>query len=216
MKIEDFSELIKFLPTDMSSFRIKKSNWIVASQNHIVEDIFRENDIKKISRSEIRSERNNLNLFIIKTLMWGYPTKGRGNNIENLLTNENFHKLQTLLEKYSNLKNISYSELVSDLKYYKIKGLGISTLSKFLYFLEIKIDGYKCVILDDKLIDIINNSNFEEIKPIIGITREFSLKQSKNKLNYINFLETINNISLKLNVDPENVEMFLFFFGKSL
>jgi len=216
MKIEDFSELIKFLPTEMSSFRIKKSNWVVASQNHIVENIFGENNIKKISRSEIRSERNNLSLFIIKTLMWGYPTKGRGNNIENLLTIENFHKLQTLLEKYSNLKTISYSELVSDLKYYKVKGLGISTLSKFLYFLEIKIDGYKCVILDDKLIDIINNSNFEEIKPITGITRESSLKQSKNKLNYINFLETINNISLKLNVEPENVEMFLFFFGKSL
>ncbi|WP_028122954.1 8-oxoguanine DNA glycosylase OGG fold protein [Epilithonimonas tenax] len=216
MNIETFSDLIKFLPTEMSSFRIKKSNWNVASQMKIINDIFEENEFKKISRSEIRAERKNLNIFVIKTLMWGYPTKGRGNNIENLLDDENFSKLQTLLHKYYNIKTIPYNLLVSDLKYYKIKGLGISTLSKFLYFLDIKIDGYKCVILDDKLIDIINNSNFKEVQPLKGITREFALKQSKNKLNYVNFLETINNISLKLNVEPENVEMFLFFFGKSL
>lgn len=216
MKIHDFSKLIEHLPTEVNSFRIYKKNWKVESQKEIVENIFNDKDFIQISRQEIRSEINNIDFFIIKTLMWGYPTKGRGNNIESLLNNESFEKLVKLLLKYKSVDSITFDELVNDFKINKIKGLGISTLSKFLYFLELDIENNPCLILDDKLIDIINNSNFEEINNLKGITREYSLKLNPLKLNYLDFLKSLNLISKKLNVKAEKVEMFLFFFGKNL
>ncbi|KNB60406.1 hypothetical protein [Chryseobacterium sp. Hurlbut01] len=183
MRIDEFGKLIEHLPTEVNSFRIYEKNWKVQSQQEIVKNIFNNKDFVQISRNEIRSEVNNINVFIIKTLMWGYPTKGRGNNINNLLTDESFNKISKLLLKYKALENITFNELVNDFKFNKIKGLGISTLSKFLYFLELKVENKPCLILDDRLIDIINNSSFEEINDLKGIRREFTKNKFKNKLS---------------------------------
>ncbi|MCY0968466.1 8-oxoguanine DNA glycosylase OGG fold protein [Chryseobacterium wangxinyae] len=216
MEIKDFANLIEHLPTEVNSFRIHKKNWKVEAQCNIVEKIFGVEEYIQISRKEIRSEVNNINLFIIKTLMWGYPTKGRGKNIDNLLTDESFEKLSKLLLKYKAIGNIQFDVLVNDFKNNKIKGLGISTLSKFLYFLEIKVEDNPCVILDDRLINIINNSNFEDIYSLKGIKREYTLKSRKSQISYLDFLQSLNEIAEKLNVKSEKIEMFLFFFGKNL
>jgi len=215
MRIDDFAKLIEHLPTEVNSERIYEKNWKVQSQQEIVKNIFNNKDFVQISRNEIRSEVNNINVFIIKTLMWGYPTKGRGNNIDNLLIDESFKRISKLLLKYKALENITFDELVNDFKINKIKGLGISTLSKFLYFLELKVENNPCLILDDRLIEIINSSSFEEINDLKGIKREYSLK-TYSKTNYLDFLQSLNHIAKKLNVKPEKVEMFLFFFGKNL
>lgn len=215
-KISDYTSLINELPTEMNSFRVLKKNWNITSSSHLIATIFNEAESIKISRKEIRLEEK-MDVFIIKILMWGYPTKGRGNNIENLLSEPSFHKLKKLLLKYRAVKHITFDDLINDFNRDKIHGLGISTLSKFLYFLDLKIDGRPCVILDDKLFDIVNNTDFLELNTLKGIKRNDALKKTnKPKLTYFNFIVTIDQISKDLGVTPEKLEMFLFFFGKSL
>lgn len=83
--------------------------------------------------------------------MWGYPTGGRGNNIKNLLAQKQINKLEKIIIKYKNNKSVNLEEILKDMK--DIKGLGLSTLSKFLYFLEVTFNGKVCVILDKRIID---------------------------------------------------------------
>ena len=84
MKLSDYKNFIKLFPTENSGYKIKKQNWLGTDQAKLIEEIF-DNKTEIILTKEKIKKETDLKLFIIKTLMWGYPTKGRGNNINNLL-----------------------------------------------------------------------------------------------------------------------------------
>ncbi|MBS9767667.1 MAG: hypothetical protein KGV44_09035 [Flavobacteriaceae bacterium] len=218
MKITDYKNLIKELPYLEHSFEIKNSVWgNINNQKEIIEDIFKdgkiievgkkEDKIINISRNDLYNSSNDLEKFILKTLMWGYPTKGRGKNIENMLEENNFQKLIKALENYKG-NEITIEQLKKDIK--EIKGLGLSTLTKFTHFLNTTIERNKAVILDIQIIEVISSGKFEEFEDLKEINYDNAIK------HYTEYLKIINNLSEKMNVKQDQVEMFLFMFGRIL
>ena len=206
MKIAQFKNLIQQLPVKQQSFEIYSKNWKVSNQNEIVNNLFNNNQSITLSRFDLTNSVYNLEEFVIKTLMWGYPTKGRGTNIDKILEPMNFNKLISLLDKYS-YREITLDQFSNDLN--SIPNLGLSTLSKFAYFLDTKVDGLQSLILDRKIIVILNSSRFQEFEKLKGI--------KYNSVNqYYEYLKIMSSISTKLNVDVDKIELFLFIFGNNL
>jgi hypothetical protein len=68
-------------------------------------------------------------------------------------------------------------------------GVGMSTLTKFLYFFEMRLQGLRCVILDDRIADVLNAGKFEELSDLKKVTRN-------NKGNhYLEYLELLDSVS---------------------
>lgn len=216
MKISEYKNFIKLFPTENSGYKVKKQNWKSSLDNETLKQIFFEKDDVILTKNKIRKEKD-LKIFIIKTLMWGYPTKGRGNNIDNLLKEKELNKLINVLENFKELNIITFEDL---LNIEKIEGLGVSTLTKFLHLLNIKIKEkdveYECLILDDKIFNILNESDFEELRELRTLKKINRNSVFKDNNNYLDYLIAIDKIAKENDTKPENIEMFLFFFGRNL
>lgn len=207
MKIINFKNFISEFPFKNHAFNIKSENWKVATQQQLIDSIFKHQLEITLNRNDLSNANLNINEFIIKTLMWGYPTKGRGKNIDKLLESNNFNSLLEILKRYKN-KNITALQLKSDIK--NIPGLGLSTITKFTHFLGTTIDGKKAVILDNQIIEAINTNRFEEFKTLQGIT----YLNAPNK--YVQYITIIDELSKSMKVFPDQIEIFLFTFGRNL
>ena len=207
MKITKFKEFIREFPYLNQSFDIKKQNWKIESQQQKLDLIFNENETVTLNRFDLINSKYDLENFIFKTLMWGYPTKGRGKNIEKMLEKGNLERLIKILENYRE-NEISNEQLKKDIK--SIPGLGLSTITKFTHFLDTTINGNKAVILDIQIIEAINTGNFLEFSHLKGISYENAPKR------YPEYLKTINELSKSMNAEPDQIEMFLFTFGRTL
>lgn len=207
MKIEKFQNLIQQLPYEQQSFDVNRKTWEKFNQTKYINRIFENKQTININRFDLINSNGNIADFILKTLMWGYPTGGRGNNITNLLEEENFNRLEKILETYKN-QEITISQLKKDIK--SINGLALSTITKFTHFLDTTIEGKRAVILDFQIIKAINTGRFEEFNSLKGI----SYQNAPNR--YLNYLKIVNELSEKLKVEPDQIEMFLFTFGRLL
>ena len=207
MKISSFENLIRELPYNLQSFDISESNWKVDSQKKIVKKIFDDRASITLNRNDLVQSSNNIGEFIIKTLMWGYPTKGRGNNINNILEKENFNNLVRILKGYKDA-DVTLNELKNDIK--RIRGLGPSTMTKFTNFLNTRMEGKKAVILDLQVIKSINNGRFDEFKSLVGINERCQLSR------YPEYLTIVDDLSRSLKVDPDQIEQFMFLFGNRI
>lgn len=207
MKIIDFQNFIREFPYKNQSFEIKKENWIVDFHKDFIKDLFAGKDTITLNRFDLFNSEMEIKEFVFKTLMWGYPTKGRGKNIDNLLKNENLDKLIQIIGEFKENK-ISVEEMLDKMQ--KIHSLGASTITKFAYFLNTEIDGNKVVILDQRIIDTINSGRFEELDELKGI------KYDKTRKQFCRYLQTINELSKSMNVEPDQIEIFLFTFGRNL
>jgi hypothetical protein len=206
MRIIDFENFIREIPFRNQSFDIKKSIWKCENQIELIEQIFDGKNQITLNRFDLINSSWNIEEFIIKTLMWGYPTKGRGKNIDNLLKEENFKTLSKKLETYRE-SEITIETLKEDLK---IPGLGLSTLTKFTHFLNTKINGFKTVILDNQIIEAINTERFEELNSLKGIKYENAVRK------YVDYIKLIDKLSKQTRSEPDQIEMFLFTFGRNL
>lgn len=213
MKIKDFKLLIEALPFLQQSFTIKKSNWEFANHENLVNDIFIDSQSITLPRNDLFTSAVNaktqqdLKEFIVKTLMWGYPTKGRGNNIMFLFQDQEFDKLLNILEKYKS-QNVSSKQLQKDIS--EVKGLGLSTMSKFMYFLNSRVENKQTVILDQRIIDTINLGKYEELHSLKSIGNHNAV------FRYLDYLTIIDDLKAEMGVEADKIEMFLFVFGKML
>ena len=202
--ILDYSELIKEIPVNNQSTKIKKEVWerINYPKKQIIENsIFSTSTEVELSRMQVKNETN-IRKKIIMILMWGYPTGGRGNNIEKLL--KDFDKLEQIFSKYKNI-NLEKKEFMDIVSLFNsIKGLGISTWTKFLYFFDISVDSLKCEIFDLKILESLNKKQFSEINEKNWI---------QDVDNYFDYLILLNSISKKIIAEPDQVEIFLFYFN---
>lgn len=205
MKLNQFSELINVLPFLNQSFDVKRDNWKTEDQKELIDNVFRDKTKITLNRYDLFSSSWNTREFIIKTLMWGYPTKGRGNNINTLLREENFKKLEITLKDYIE-KEITLEKFINDTE--SISGIGLSTMSKFAYFLKTKINGKSAIIFDQQIIDVIKAQKFDELINLKNINYSNSLK------NYFNYLEVMNNLADKLKLQVDQLEYFIFIFEK--
>lgn len=216
VSIFQYQDFIRSFPYKRQSFHIERKNWeskkledTKINSRYLIRffSIYGDRDMIRLSRERVFEETTSRKEFIFKVLLWGYPTKGRGNNIDKILQEENFEKLKSILEKYKN-SNVSSEQLEKDIL--EINGLGISTMSKFLYFLNAKIDGLKALILDDQIMSTINNKRLKELNDLSKITRNNAVKK------YSQYLEKITKLSKELNCEPDQIEIFLYTFGKNV
>jgi hypothetical protein len=206
--IREFRTLINALPYFNHSFQIKRDNWKVESQQRLIDDVFGDEDAITLNRYDLlKSAHYDLKSFIVKTLMWGYPTKGRGNNINRLLEVDNFKMLVSILNRYQK-ENITVKELFHDIN--SIPGLGLSTMSKFMYFFNIWLNDSKALILDNRIIEVINKGNYSELNHLKGIRYDNAITK------YPLYIETIDKLADSMDVEPDQIEMFLFTFGNNL
>ena len=209
VSIFEYKDFIRNFPYKKQSFLIERKNWGKIKFNHLDTIFSAYGNGKKVrlNREKLFEDAKSTEEFIFKVLLWGYPTKGRGNNIKILLEKENLEELKIILEKYKN-NNVSTEELVEDVS--KIKGLWISTMSKFLYFLNAKIDGFKALILDNQILNLINRKRISELNQLSSLKREKALKK------YSEYLEKMSELSKELECEPDQIEIFLFSFGKNV
>jgi len=211
MRITDFEELIRQLPYEHQAFDVNHKNWKDVGQSEIINEIFRDQKSVSISRFELFHSTWDIKSFVIKLLMWGYPTKGRGNNIKNLLIPENF---ELLISKLSNaiqkkyLTNDEVKELMNG-----VEGLGLSTLTKILYFNRVIIEKYPALIFDQRVINSINS----DTKFLDNDIERFKKLNYTNAIDhYLYYLSYVDYLSRSMNVLPDQIEMFLFMFGTTL
>jgi hypothetical protein len=215
MKIADFANFIREIPYQNQSFDIKKSMWYPeegqkeVSQGNIIKNIFNGNPVINISRFDLFNSDWNLKEFAIKVLMWGYPSKGRGNNIENLLLPVNFNKLIEQLKMIEGKNELNFSDIK---KFPKITGLGMSTLTKFLYFKRVTIESNPALILDQRVIKALNCSRYSDF----GIEKFKYIKNNNSVFNYLDYLYFMRSLADQIKVSPDQIELFLFMFGSNL
>ncbi len=215
MKITDFKELIRCMPYREQAFDIKYEIWKGSKPSKIIENIFRdknENGIITISRNDLFQNfyDSDLEEFVIKVIMWGYPTKGRGNNTDIFLEPKNFYPFIDKFKEIESKKFISLTDIQKLLK--STKGLGFSTFSKILYFKGINIEKFSALILDRRVINALNSGRFEDY----GIETFLNLRYENAVENYGNYLNFMNYLAYQMKTEPDKIEMFLFEFGMNL
>ncbi|MDQ0638166.1 hypothetical protein QF042_001731 [Pedobacter sp. W3I1] len=210
-----YAGLIKELPVRDIFFSTKRSTWVKAEKEIpwlklLNDDVFGLDYTLSISRSDIFRSISNVRKRIILTIYWGYPQGMRGKHFINILKS-----IEIIEESISTMRNIEspttddHWVLMDRLK--SVKGLALSTISKLLYFFEIKINGHECQILDLRLIDALSSKSFSQYENLLPISYGATAEKK-----YPLFLELTTSIANKLECKPENIEMFLFTFGKNL
>ena len=220
MKIAEFRELIANLPASRQAFRSRRTTWEADFQNPGVpknaskafNDIFgKENDVY-ISRHDLRSiaQEGNLAKLVIASIIWGYPRGMHGHHFSNIL--QNLNVILKLLPTAYNQDWDAHWNKVSN-----VNGLGLSTYSKILCFYSAKVginngngERFDALILDNRIIDVVQNGVFPELNRFQG------LNYYNAPHHYISYLSCLDNLSKEYKVPAENIELFLFQYGKNL
>lgn len=210
MRITDFEKLIQQMPTDYQAFDVKFDIWNASEQFQTINNIFNKNETITISRNELLRLYWNIEEHVLKVLMWGYPTKGRGKNIDNFLKPENFNSFMDKLKELEKNKHIYLSDIQELLK--TTKGLGFSTLSKILYFRRINVESFPALILDFRVINALSSGRFEDS----GIDNFKNLRYDNAVQNYMSYLEFMHSLARQMKTETDKVEMFLYEFGSNL
>ncbi|MGO9589515.1 MAG: hypothetical protein ACLP3K_05640 [Candidatus Acidiferrales bacterium] len=202
------------MPVEYQAFASKRSIWAShVNRNDNAGDalraIFGKLGEVTLSRSDLRSFacKPDLAQFVMATIIWGYPRGMRGNHVANLISH-----LSSLTQLLSDARTEPVAEWGTyyDAKVRPIGGIGLSTYTKFLSFLSVKVQGHMALILDDRIIRVANQGIFEELMPL----QELSSYNAPR--SYPQYLECIHGLADSLEVSPEKIEFFLFEFGLHL
>lgn len=225
--MERFKKLISQMPVKEQAFTSKKDTWKnyykknpeLNGLDSLVEKVFGDKETVEISRSDLfkLAENGNLEEFILSTIIWGYSSGMRGHHFQDLFRQRN--KLKEHLEQLrKNKGHYIWNEHVNILN--SIEGLGLSTYSKFLYFMKACINGYSALILDLKLIDVFSNRqenrlSFKEneLDEYIGLKK---IRYDNAPDKYPLYLKYMDTVAKENGVDSDQLEMFLFEFGSNL
>ncbi len=202
--LDHYRDLIAMLPVHSQSTVIKRKTWDrfqYKDKQKIVDGIFGSKNTVELSRSDVCSETD-IGKKLVMVLMWGYPTGGRGTSIDSIL--KEIDKLSQMLSSEDN-RNLTKTQadcLIT--QFNEIHGLGISTWSKFLHFFDFSIDSKKCQIFDLKIVDSLNKKQFCQLSTQIW---------RHNIRHYYQYIELIDKLAKDLDVLPEQVELFLFYYN---
>lgn len=207
--MDRYKELIKYMPVDSHAFTTKKNTWEKFTEENkplldIFSQIFGEAQEREISRAELFefAKEPDLKKLIIATILWGYPAGMRGNHFHHISKNLNaLEKCLVEARKSINDWDTHYEKVQS------IKGIGLSTYTKLLYFCGAKVQGMPCVILDQRIIDSAKKG------AIVGLEELKRIAPHNASKHYPKYLEIINTAANKYDASHGNVEMFIFLFG---
>ncbi|EJG1669797.1 hypothetical protein BWH95_RS23515 [Vibrio parahaemolyticus] len=210
--MKNYEALIRQLPVEDHAISTKLSTWLKYKDENpeawkIITSLFggkselnlRRQDLKKIAGSQ------NYKKLVIATIMWGYSSGMRGNNFLKVLGQLD---VITSLLVYA-AKGIDDWESHYD-QVKAIDGLGLSTYSKFLYFIGGEVEGNKALILDVRVIQAIKTELYREFQCMRKIT------YTNAPVLYPEYLKVASDFAKSTGCLAEQVEMFLFVFGQNL
>jgi len=213
MNIDNYKILITNLPLRKQCFTTKRTTWKKA-ENEVAwlktlnDKLFGDSSTLTISRQDIFDTKE-LREAIIKTIYWGYMRGMRGNHFVNILNNIDIIEKQLLkLRETENPTTSDFNNMILNFK--NVSGLGLSTYSKLLYFLNISFEKNPCLILDQRLINVFKSkaySNFIQLNKIRYVNAE---------KKYLDFLKLMHEAAINIETEGENIELFLFIFGNNL
>jgi hypothetical protein len=197
------------MPINNHGFRTRLETW----QNRMailppaLQAIFGNEEELTLTRQDcfLAGQENDIPGFIFKVILWGYPNGMQGNN---------FPAICSQIDELTNIIEIlnQADRTIENWKIFwngfDIFGMALSTFSKLAYFDYLTINGNRCLILDRKLVDIFRTNIFLEFNALHGITYA-------NAANfYQEYISIVNQNALDLEVSVDQIEMFLFTFGK--
>lgn len=206
--LNEYKDLILAMPVKEQAFTTKRTTWVKKIDSKILDEIFKGKSELKISRENVLTNCP-LNIFIYYVIMWGYPRgmRGQANDAE-IFKNINLISEIINKPKRNSLKEEDWESIRKSLS--SIKGLGVSTISKLLYFRTFKFGDFNALILDDRLLRVFQNGEFKEFEKLKN------LKRTNAMSFYLYYLEIMHETAKEIGVSPENLEMFLFTFGNNL
>jgi len=219
MILDSYKCLIANLPVNQHASTSKKETWkkketgknkVCPIPKHLAK-IFGTNPTVIISRADLftMAEATAIQQFVYGVILWGYSSGMRGKNYQNFVAD--IGRLEELIRGIRKNGNC-----ISDWKDHwskakKIRGIGLSTYSKILYFMRTQVKGNRCLILDQVLIDVFADHKFDEfIEELGGITYRNAPD------HYPTYLGLMKSESSRLDVTVDQLEMFLFMFGGKL
>jgi hypothetical protein len=216
VSIEKYADLIKSLPVGGQFTKIKRGSKFWDPTNtefsddvkEVVKAVFDEcsgdNNYIKISRDDIK-KTSDTKKKIIKILMWGYPGGGRYGQVQNIL--QNIDVLTNWLEENNGNNFDSVQDDALD-NLSEINGLGLSTISKLLYFFDVKIGNNPCQIYDGKVINSLNkNHQIQELSERNNWGRTYD--------DYEDYIDLLFRLSNDYQCSPDQIELFLFMINNS-
>ena len=141
MLLSNYTDLIKHLPFEDQAFETKKETWERFKDHevfcHFFKAIFKEDTSVIVSRRDLLiATKKDIDDAIFSIILWGYP-KGytRGNTMTILFPKllESISILRFELKAERNISNLEFKKMLG------IDGIGLSTLTKLLYFFNIKL-----------------------------------------------------------------------------
>lgn len=212
MRLSSYTELIINLPYLDQSFETTKDVWsreAYASSklfNSFYQLTFQQ-ETKTLSRNDLFNvAEGNIHNALLSIILWGYPRNMRGNNFEKVLQHlENndiplYHNAEFAAADFFKLASTTFNRT----------GIGLSTLTKFLYFLRATINGYKCLILDSRIIEVLQSGLYQELTSLKTINESNKVKR------YPQYLELMAETADKYGYLVDQLELFLFMFGRNL
>jgi hypothetical protein len=210
MLLATYTELIRNLPYLDQAFETRKETWDKKYQDNKHFRPFFEKTFTKstaiISRADLfKISEVDFKEAAFSIILWGYPRNMRGDSFGTIL-----NSIMDIEELFSVGKSLSENDFLRICKTLNGKGLGLSTLTKFLYFFNFRVGGFRCLILDTRIIEVLNAKCFGEL--ILG--EEIN---DYNKARwYKEYLQIMDKIAKKYNYSVDQLELFLFMFGRNL
>jgi hypothetical protein len=195
VNLNDFKEQITNLNVkgEVSTGTIANKYYEIPASRVIVNQ-FAPNRQLSLSREDIIKETD-LRTKYVKILVWGYRRDLR--NTSTLLD-----KLDIIIDYQK-----KYEKDRDGNKYLKnllsIKRMGLSTASKILYFMGVKIDNYPAVIIDNRVITAL---------PLVEQFTSFYKKRNSASF-YRDIIEAIGKAAKDLDTDSDKIEYFLYKLG---
>jgi hypothetical protein len=203
--VSPFPALVAAIPVAKHAIGVEAAFWKQLMQRtsehqKIHTDIFGKEEKVWLSRQAILNSTSSPQKCI-EVLFWGYPSGMRGSQHMDFLIN-----LQRIAEASANTQKDwqSYFEVFKE-----IKNLGISTITKLAYFHNAQFEKYPALILDDRIIKLLQAGVWSELEGLKEINRD------KASEMYLDYLKTMTEIAGKMGVQPAQLEFFLFSLGDS-
>lgn len=215
MKLRELTGAISSEEVNRQAFRYEPHNWQSYPEvpRLLKEAGYTAEEIKAgfaISRQDIRKmfEKGNALSGIMLALIWGYPkgVVGPGNRkpLHSAVTHVN--QIAAHLETFK--ENLSPATAV--LTAMSFAHIGLSTLSKILYFAGLEVEEGKLLIYDQMVMRALHRHQFEEY----GSWPKYGNNAQIN--SYPAFIKKTNAVAQVLGYGPDNIEYALFREGQRL
>lgn len=212
MFLSAYSGLIRHLPYLDQSFETRRETWERehyqehADFDSFLRKTFITSDTAVFSREDLfRKVNEDIKTAIFSIIFWGYPRNMRGHTFKSILVA--LPDIEKLLSGRREMDTVAYSRICGKLKG---TGIGLSTLSKFLYFFGFRLEGYRCLILDSRIIDVLNAETFVELK------MEQAITEWNKEDQYLQYLKLMEDVAKANGYSVDQLELFLFMFGRNL